>query len=53
MLLDQNKHKRTAWDIAVKGGKADVLENLWEWTKEILNTDEINKYSCWQKMTKK
>ena len=28
--------------MAVQRGKAEAIENLWEWAKEILNTDELN-----------
>ena len=28
--------------MAAQGDKVDVLDQLWEWTKEVLNTDEIN-----------
>ena len=29
--------------MAVQGDKAEVLEKLGEWAKEVLSTDELNK----------
>jgi ankyrin repeat protein len=41
-LLAQDNHKKNAWHVAVKWDNIEVLGNLWEWAKEVINTDELN-----------
>jgi len=43
MLLANYSVRSTAWHNAIFQNNIHVLEKLWEWTKENLTTDEINK----------
>jgi ankyrin repeat protein len=42
LLLAQGDKGQTAWHVAAEGGKVEILDKLWEWAKEVLNTDELN-----------
>ena len=42
IMLAQDYKKRTAWNKAVQRGKADVVDKLWEWAKEVLNREELS-----------
>ena len=33
---------QNSWHVAVRKSKAEVLDKLWEWAKEVLNRDEMN-----------
>jgi len=41
-LLAQDYDRKTTWHVAVEGGKVEILVKLWEWAKEIINTEELN-----------
>ena len=43
LLLSQDNYVRTAWHVAVWWGKEEILDKLWVWTKEVLNTDQLIK----------
>ena len=42
MLLGTGKNGRTAWHYAAKRGNTEILQNVWEWAKGNLTTEEIN-----------
>ena len=44
MLLATDNDEKTAWQLAAMRGKLELLQNLWEWAKEKLTTEEINKF---------
>jgi ankyrin repeat protein len=46
-MLKKDKDRQTAWHVAVRRGKVEVLDRLWEWAKEVINRDELNK-NCFQ-----
>jgi hypothetical protein len=41
-LLDIGNWGNTAWHVAAKGGKLQVLQKMWEWAKKKLTTEEIS-----------
>jgi endo-1,4-beta-D-glucanase Y len=41
-VLAQDKGRQTAWHEAVQWGKVEVLDKMWEWTKKVLNRNELN-----------
>jgi len=42
MLLSKDNLNNTAWHMAAKWGKFQVLEKLWEWAKELqLQPEEL------------
>jgi uncharacterized protein YfeS len=42
LCLNQDKYGDTAWTLAVQRSKAEVLDKLREFAKEVLNRDELN-----------
>jgi ankyrin repeat protein len=42
LLLAEGKLRRTAWHVAVNKGEIEKIDELWEWAKEVLNSDELN-----------
>jgi len=38
-LLAQDNQRHKAWHVAAQRGNVDVLDKLWEWPKEVLNTE--------------
>ena len=43
MLLDEDSMGRTAWHNAVDQGHIEELQTQWEWAKEDLTTNELNR----------
>jgi ankyrin repeat protein len=41
-MLKKGKDRQTAWHVALRRGKVEVLDRLWEWAKKVLNRDELN-----------
>ena len=41
-MLAQNNRKQTAWHVAAKRSKVEILDKLWEWAKEGLNRDVLS-----------
>jgi hypothetical protein len=41
-LLAQDDERRTACQVAAFCSKIEILNKLWKWSKEVLNTDELN-----------
>jgi len=42
LLLGTGKNGRTAWQHTATRCNSEILESVWEWTKENQTTDEIN-----------
>ena len=41
-LLAQDNQMHKAWQVAAQMDNIDVLDKLWEWPKEVLNTENLN-----------
>ena len=41
-MLTRDNLRKTAWNVATKRVKVEVLDKLWEWAKKLLNTDKLN-----------
>jgi hypothetical protein len=40
-LLAEDYKRQTTWNLAVRLGKVEVQDKMWEWAKKVLNRDEI------------
>jgi endo-1,4-beta-D-glucanase Y len=41
LLLATDDNGNTAWQMAADSGEVDVLQNIWNWAKENLKTEEM------------
>ena len=42
-LLVPDNYMQTAWHFAADWSLVEVLDRLWEWAKEVVNRDELDK----------
>jgi hypothetical protein len=40
-MLKKDEYSYTAWHEAVRRGKVEVLDRLWEWAEKVLNRVEL------------
>jgi hypothetical protein len=43
LLLATDDEGRTVWHLAASRGESEILQTLWDWAKQKLTTEKINK----------